>query len=145
MKIYLAGSWEDKSNMQSAMKKLIEKGHSITHDWTTAEKEYNDYHARSIRCSVLDIGGVCDADLVLALMTNDNYPYKGTRHEIGAAYALRELKNRKVINKAPLVWIVSNCDPRVDSKDTLPFCMQCCFEHNADDYFRSLDEALNRL
>lgn len=110
MKIYLAGSWADRHNMQIAMKKLIEKGHQITHDWTNNEVLYNDYHDRSIRCASADIKGVCDADIVIALMTDDNYPYKGTRHEIGAAYALRELKNRKILDKAPVVWIVSNCD-----------------------------------
>ena len=80
MKFYVAGSWENKQGPGQLMDTLREMGHTITHDWTQYEMVYNDVHERSKKCAKADIKGVCDADIVVAIMTLDNYAYKGTRH-----------------------------------------------------------------
>ena len=149
MKIYVAGAWTHREELRKLMDDIEQLGHTITHDWTSNELEYNDYHERSVRCARADIKGVCDADLVIAVMTDDLYQYKGTRHELGAAFALKYQAEQdcEMGRKAwyPSVWIVSNSDPRVDNAEELPGCMRCCFEHLADEYFRDIPSVLNKL
>ena len=97
------------------------------------------------RCGKADIRGVIDADLVIAVMTKDDYAYSGTKHELGAAFALRDLKEQGLINKCPLVWIISNCDPIHDDIKDIPDCMTSCFENMADSYYTSVNDVLKVL
>ena len=74
-------------------------------------------------------------------MTKDEYPYSGTKHELGAAFAMRYLDKDEV--KKPLVWIVANGDPSSDDPETLPSCLKSCFESLADKYFPSVEAVLH--
>jgi nucleoside 2-deoxyribosyltransferase len=143
MKIYLAGAWTDREQIHAHMITLVNQGHTITHDWTSYELVYNDKHERAKKCGRADLIGVYDADVVIALMTNDDYSYKGTRHELGAAFMLKELYIKGIIDKAPLIYIVCNGDPRTNT--VLPECMHTCFEHLADNYFSTFSEVVKAL
>lgn len=147
MKIYVAGAWADRELMRVFMTKLLElkAGHEITHDWTRYELQYTDKFERNIKCAEADIAGVCNADLVVAIMTKDDYPYSGTRHELGAAFALRKLANDGILMTSPAVWIVANGNPAKDPPETWPACLQSCFESMADRYFSTTDEILELL
>lgn len=142
MKIYVAGAWRYKDELVDVMNTLQVNGHTITHDWTGFELEYNDHHDRAKKCGRADIKGVCDADVVLAVMNHDDYQYKGTRHELGAALALRYMQPAA---RKPLVYIVCNADLRTCDKEDIPQCMRCCFEHLADEYFLTIEDALKAL
>lgn len=80
MKIYVAGAFLDKTELKQYMDQIEKLGHCITHDWTSYELVYNDQYERNVKCAIADIDGVIDADLVIAIMTRDDYPYKGTKH-----------------------------------------------------------------
>jgi hypothetical protein len=144
MKIYIAGAWTMRQELGLVMAQVEELGHTITHNWTSHELVYSDVVDRDKKCGTADINGVIDADLVIAVMTLDDYPYKGTRHELGAAYAMQQLKERGIIEEAPQVWIVSNGN-NIDTPDNVPECLQTCFTSLANRYYNSIDQALESL
>lgn len=83
-RIYVAGKWAERERIHKIIELLEKSGHTITHDWTQLETgtrtlEFNQ------RCASFDLGGVNDADLVIADMTDPLYRYQGTCTEIGAA------------------------------------------------------------
>jgi nucleoside 2-deoxyribosyltransferase len=84
MKIYVAGKWDDKIFVKNVQKCLTERGHEITHDWTT-QAGVEDWI-----CAEKDIDGVVQADIVVALMMDPNYAYRGTFTEIGCALGLKK-------------------------------------------------------
>jgi nucleoside 2-deoxyribosyltransferase len=111
-----------------------ELGCEITHDWTSYELAYTDRHERSRKCALADIEGVVTADIVVALLTDDDYAYRGTSSEIGAALAASRITG----SKKPLIWVVASKDPRETPEAELPRCLTSCFMHTADAYFRSI-------
>uniref|UniRef100_A0A6C0EK87 Nucleoside deoxyribosyltransferase n=1 Tax=viral metagenome TaxID=1070528 RepID=A0A6C0EK87_9ZZZZ len=88
MKLYIAGKWYDGKKIQNKMKELVALGHTITHDWTTSETTYTSAEFRMREDAISDINGVKNADVVIAIVDDNDYPYRGTSHEIGAALAL---------------------------------------------------------
>lgn len=119
MNIYVAGGFPNRHVLRDFMSELERQGHKITHDWTSYELVYTDRHTRSVKCAKADITGVCNADLVIAVMTDSDYEYKGTRHELGASFSLQEMKSRGLLDKAPKVYIVCDGDPTTDHVDDL--------------------------
>jgi nucleoside 2-deoxyribosyltransferase len=90
IKIYIAGAFHDKQNIQNYQKIILSSipNSVITHDWTKVEvdsvyertDEENDINA------ALDLyKGVFNADLLIAIQTIDDYAYRGTEREIGFA------------------------------------------------------------
>lgn len=84
MKIYLAGKWGDKIHISDIKNKLLDKGHDIVSTWIereTGEREPNTMgmHAET------DINEVLDSDVLVCVMTDDKYAYRGTFTEIGCA------------------------------------------------------------
>lgn len=88
MRIYLAGKWVDKAEIRKVMDDLEAKGHTITHDWTSYETSDERTPEYLGNCAHNDIEGVRNAELVIVLMTDPKYPYRGSFTEIGAACAL---------------------------------------------------------
>ena len=82
MKIYLAGKWTDKETIRTHMDELEFNGHKITHDWTSYEADSNN--AKS-DMAVKDVEGVKNADMVIILMTDPKYMYRGSFTELGVA------------------------------------------------------------
>lgn len=103
-KIYLAGKFHDE-RMPSRMAMLIEKGFHITHDWTINKD------VPLVEAAILDINGVKECDIIIAVMDDEMYNYRGTFTEIGCAIAL----NKRIIIVNP-------------NKDAL--CADLCFYHH---------------
>ena len=69
------------------------------------------------------------------------------RTEDSATSVVPRLCNPPFERFAPELWIVCNCDPRVQHPDTpgYPDCMKTCFEHMADQYFPSVEAVLAKI
>lgn len=130
MRVYVAGNWNKRKEIREMMDRLEDMGHSITHDWTSYEQTYSDEHARNKDCALRDVGGVVEADLVIALLTEPDYAYRGTSSELGAALACRALRGEQ----KPAIWIVAPAYPDGPTRE-LPYCLRSCFMHAADRYF----------
>lgn len=96
MKIFVSGQIGDIENVRNVQQRLIDAGHTITHDWTRnetgdkmlagdAEKLAN--LEETAKRAELDINGVIDADAYVLCSDNAN-PGKGLYVELGAALAL---------------------------------------------------------
>lgn len=90
MKFYVAGKWDDKPTARRVMREIRSGGHIVTHDWTTYEVMYTDEEERMSVCAAKDIEGVRDCNILVAIMIDFDYAYRGTYTEIGAAIALRK-------------------------------------------------------
>lgn len=102
MKFYVAGKFEDHEKVSRVINALVERGHTVSYDWTVhaqasperiAEPDYR------VECARLDMQGVRDCEALFLL--GDNPKLAGTWVEMGAAIAL----GKKVFVAAP----VSNC------------------------------------
>lgn len=142
LRLYVAGCWKEREAISKVMRTLEGLGHTITHDWTKHEPTYTDFYEQNRSCALDDIRGVCQADIVIVLLTLPDYAYRGTSSEIGAALAAREIRGT---DRAPSLWIVAPADPRATPPSALPYCLTSCFMHTADEYFSSVDDVVARL
>lgn len=108
MKVYVAGGFAFKKEVQDLQNKLRAAGHTITHDWTRVEQDERPSPQDLTRYSDLDINGVRQCDVVVALFNDAQYPYRGTFAEIGAAIAL----NLKIVVVDVMVGIGPIDGPR---------------------------------
>ncbi len=88
--LYLAGSWNERDEMQGYIQKFKELGYNITHDWTKAEDDHIDTRSleKKQEGAENDISGVKKANAVVVIMDNPKYAYRGTCCEIGCALGL---------------------------------------------------------
>ena len=130
MKIYVAGKWSDSENISKAIDTIEHNmNNEITFNWTKFKKEqlndeqisignYDNFSDKQItlakkstkelgRDSVLDIKGVIEAELVIAIMNDPEYAYRGTFTEIGAALSTN--KHIFVFNKNKSSKCMTNC------------------------------------
>lgn len=152
MQIYLAGAWVDRERLRSVMDQIEGMGHRITHDWSTYESQWmNDVEPRNFQrqqdCALRDINGIISADLIIAVMDKDDYPYRGTNTELGCALGLRELyKNTNGEEGRNIkIWIVSNGIPGELKYEELPPAVRGIFTSTADRYFMSVSEMIKAL
>ena len=90
-RVYLAGKYADRDGLMGAKRdQLKELGFEITHDWMTYELPGERTSDICGKYSQADILGVKTADLVIAVMDDPEYAYRGTFCEIGAALALKK-------------------------------------------------------
>jgi hypothetical protein len=96
MKVYVAGQLNDLENVRLVQAKLVESGHTLTHDWT--EKETGNQFLSSPEAKLknlsetkrrahVDVQAIIDSDAVV-LCTNNTEQGKGMYVELGAALAL---------------------------------------------------------
>ncbi|OHD64448.1 MAG: hypothetical protein A2096_04040 [Spirochaetes bacterium GWF1_41_5] len=111
-KIYIAGQFEYADDISSKMRELEKRGFLITHDWTKFES-YQDDCVKMGKSAELDIDGVKNAEILICVMTDGEYEYRGTFTEIGCALGL----GKKII-------IINNNNNRES------FCMTNCFYHH---------------
>lgn len=120
MKLYVAGKWSSKKEINQKIQELESMGHEITHNWTAN----NDNKRLS---SVLDIDGVKNADCIVAIMDDPEYPYRGTFCEIGCALGLGKhvyiynpsLKTKEVcFAHHPLVKVITDWNFFVNKNDS---------------------------
>ena len=112
MKIYLAGALKNKIFIRQKMTELQQLGHQITHDWTKFETIplIDEFPRRAVD----DINGVKETDLLIAIMDDAKYAYRGTFTEIGCALGL----NKNVLILCPVIEGEKN------------FCQTNCFYYH---------------
>lgn len=108
MKTYIAGRWHDKEKISQIMDQYENKGFTITHRWNEYEADPKN---KLEDMAVKDIDAVRESDVVLVIMDDSDYIYRGTFTEIGAAIALRK-------------------DLIVYCPDEKAFCRTNCFFHH---------------
>lgn len=128
MKVYVAGKWSDSKNVATVISELEKMGIEITFNWpkfkdklSEEEKSVGEYEnisdervKRAKKCvkslgrdADLDIQGVLDSNLVIAVMNDPHYAYRGTFTEIGAA--LGSKKEIYIINENDESDAMTNC------------------------------------
>jgi nucleoside 2-deoxyribosyltransferase len=97
MKVYVAGKWSGKENINEKIKILEGRGDTITHNWTTVE--IPEYRTKEINRQFADwdIKGVSEAEVLIVDMTDPVYAYRGTWCEIGVA-----------LGQGIPVWLISS-------------------------------------
>lgn len=151
MKVYVAGKWSDSKNVAKIISELEMMGVEITFNWpeykelmSNDEQSVGEYENISVerismakkcvaslgRDAVLDIQGVLNSDIVIAIMNDPNYAYRGTFTEIGAA--LGSKKQVYIINKN-------------DDSNSMTNCFYWHPDINHFKNFDSLRETLNSL
>jgi len=88
MDLYVAGKWADKSVIGEKIKILESNGYKITHNWTTIEEEDKKSIDDLRKFAAFDINGVKEASCLVVIITDKDYPYRGTCTELGAALGL---------------------------------------------------------
>ena len=101
IKIYVAGKFADAHKIRKIMNQFETRNCIITEDWTpnydacmrhqeeknTSEVDYDDIR-RFRKNAEDDTKGVTNADLLFAMMDDEEYAYRGTWCEVGMAIAL---------------------------------------------------------
>lgn len=143
MAVYVAGCFHTRETEAVPLMNYIrdELGGTITHDWTSYELEYHDWFDRSQRCAEADVRGVLEADVMVALLTQPDYPYKGTRTEMGVAMGARYVNPAK----APKLWVLGSVDPSKVHKDKVPDVLKTCFTALVDRFFTSMEDLKDAL
>lgn len=130
MKIYVAGKWHDKASIRGIMGQLEKLGHQITHDWTKNEIETRTPEALRYYAT-LDLAGVDKADILVVIMTDKEYSYRGTFTEIGFA-----------IGKCKPVYLYCDLDPKNPSHH----CFDNVFFHYPTiRHYTKLDDLMSEL
>lgn len=80
---YMIGKFSTKDDIAKRIKIVEDMGLKVTHNWTLKE----NWTCPKSEQVENDIKGVIDADIVIAIINNPNYHYRGSFSEIGAAIA----------------------------------------------------------
>ena len=124
LRIYIAGKWSDKDTIKKYMNQLQKVGHTITHDWTSYESNVEN---KKSDMAFKDVQGVAFADVLIVVMTDPKYQYRGSFTELGVALGL--LKD---------VYIICS-DDNSDCKTNV------FFHHPSIVHVKSWDECLSKL
>jgi len=85
MKLYVAGKFDNRDYIHTRIEYLQSLGYEITHDWTQVETSNSLTNTDLAKYASQDVNGVLQADLLLILITDEDYPYRGTTTELGVA------------------------------------------------------------
>jgi nucleoside 2-deoxyribosyltransferase len=91
-KLYVAGCFARAEDINLYIRMLKHSGYEITHDWTKVEIS-EDYKEKRATYAIFDVEGVRDADTLVIIITEKDYPYMGTSTELGVALGL----NKRVV------------------------------------------------
>ncbi|HLD56702.1 MAG TPA: hypothetical protein VJA47_00240 [archaeon] len=106
MKIYVAAKLENKESVKGAHRKLADKGHEITHDWTEHKdiRPYDKNRDMAVEYSTHEIKAVKDSDVFILLSEKDGGT--GMHIEFGMALILNKLFGK------PKVYVVGQANSR---------------------------------
>jgi len=96
MKVYIAGKFDDKEKIRKYMDQVENLGHKITHDWTNFEVKNDPDNLlggdgeNMSESAKYDINGVKECDVMIVVMEDKDYPYRGTFTELGCALGLEK-------------------------------------------------------
>ena len=96
MKIYTASGWLFRERIAKINNDLKSKGLNIISTWIEEEAGISTPEDSRID-AIRDVNQVKECDVLLAIMDDDKYAYRGTWTEIGVAIAL----NKKIIVVCP--------------------------------------------
>lgn len=128
--IYIAGKWSQKEEIRKIMSEITSLGYKITHDWTYNETLTNSSKEME-KYAELDINGVKNADIVLAIMTDVEYAYRGTFTELGCAIGL---------NKDIFIYC-----PQHNSEDKSYCKTNCFYHHSSISHFSNWNDVIDNL
>lgn len=85
-RVYITGKWSDKDTIREYMNQLEKLGHTITHDWTTSYESNAENKKSDIAFN--GVQGVAFAEVVIVVLTDPKYSYRGSFTELGVALGL---------------------------------------------------------
>lgn len=136
--IYVAGAWIHRADVQQKMEELKKLNFTITSNWVTRENGVNnpdDYR----ECARLDFEEIDNADTVLAIMTDNQYPFRGAFTEIGYGIG----RDKRII-----ILSDGTCTRKPDNinVDFSHACMKnVFFFHHSIEHVASFDDAIKLL
>lgn len=136
--IYVAGAWYNRHELKKLMDRLAsEHGFRITSTWPGRETGINTPDKLALDAK-MDLEEVANADMVLAVMEDPKYAYRGTFTEIG--YALGQ-------NKRVFIVCPGTVKQLSDTKCEFSFdCMTNVFYwHPNVIHCATLEEAVSKL
>jgi len=139
MKIYTASGWPFRKDVSEMNKQLRAAGFNVISSWI--ERENGDSSPKSLAEDALrDTTEVAAADVVLCVMMDDKYSYRGTWTECGHGLAL----GKRVVIVCPGL---GNEKRISDTRYEYPYqCMtNVFFWHPEIERVKSLEEAINLL
>jgi hypothetical protein len=94
-KVFVAGKYGDRLLLRERMKALHNLGYVITHDWTYIDADTNtdtntDKKISKQDIAMMDVNGVKTCDILIVILDDKNYPYRGTMTELGIAIGLNK-------------------------------------------------------
>jgi nucleoside 2-deoxyribosyltransferase len=96
-RVYVAGAFRDWARVREVQAAARARGYAVSHDWTPSacvrysrDETAAESAARKTADAERDLEGVVRADVVLALLTLPDYPYRGTLAEVTAALAMKK-------------------------------------------------------
>ena len=87
IKVYIAGKWSHKKLMKYFIDSCS-KHFLITHDWTITEQEGKNTPDDMHNFALMDVDGVKNANVLIIIVSDSTYPYRGTCTEMGIALGL---------------------------------------------------------
>lgn len=94
VKVFIGGKWDDKKQIKQYISDITNKGHVIVHDWTTYETAITKEMPLMAKIA---IDGIIKANIVIIIMTDPNYAYRGTFTELGCAIGVNQVTQSKQI------------------------------------------------
>lgn len=145
IQLYVAGGWIHRASLKGVMQSLRNSGFGVTSGWI--ERENGDYSPKALaEDAKADFEEIRDADVLVAIMDDPTYAYRGSFTEIGYALGL----GRHVIIVCPLErresegnWTYSHTcatnvffwHPNIVQADTIadvPSCIRQLFWYKCD-------------
>ena len=121
MKIYVAGKFENKTEVLDIYKTLEKMGHTISYNWTAHKnlKPYVDNQKAASEYAQNEFNGILDSDVFIFLSNQDGHTLF---MEFGAALASLKLTGTPLIfavgeSNADSQWFFNPLVKRVDSVD----------------------------
>lgn len=127
MKIYVAGKFSNNIAIRQYMTWLEEKNHTITHDWTSYQSDKEAPEEILADRADKDLTGVRDAYMLVAIMDDPDYEFRGTFTEIGMALGL----GKRVCIVCPF--------------DNPSFTTNCFFHHPRIHKYKSFEEFIDDI
>lgn len=131
MKLYVAGKWAHRDKLLIMANNLESLGHTITHKWMEVENHLDTMDLRKTadrgQLALADTKAVEAADVMVVIIDDADYAYRGTFCEVGVA-----------IGTGTPIVLLEDIDIPIGSKvDTNIF-----FRHPAIEHVKSWDDVI---
>lgn len=93
--IFIAGGFHHRVQIAEKIRKAAKLGWTVTHDWT--QKLTDNTHRAHSATAKTDAEAIFAANVVVAIMDDPTYEYKGTFTELGMAIGMNLCGKKKAI------------------------------------------------